>query len=439
MVAPVSNYEFELFKKFSSHDAFPIAEEWLERLKSLPGVADGQISGELRRGKYSIDHLDLVLAVDNPAAAHAVVLDALFPLYVQEDRENCIAVLLPSGIKMVIWLAPAGTQYVYQLLLTTGSENHLDKLTSLAAEKGLKLNHSGIFQSNSALAFHQEEDIYNVLGLPWIPPELRESGDLAAQMQTMDLGSLIQRADILSDLHVHSTWSDGKNSIAEMAETAMQLGYTHIAICDHSPHLIKKYTDASYFMQQADEIDRLQQDLKDGLTILKGVEVDILPDGSLDLPAEMLARMDIVVASMHVALDQPMEQSTARLIRAIENPYVNIIGHPGGRIYPMVDLIDLDWERVCRAAAFNQVALEINSHKSHPIFDDRKVRLAVSLGVEIALDSDSHNTAMMTNSRYGIAIARRAGLKRDQVINTWSLTHLKLWLKRKRDLISKGR
>jgi DNA polymerase (family 10) len=162
------------------------------------------------------------------------------------------------------------------------------------------------------------------------------------------------------------------------------------------------------------------------------VEVDILPDGTLDLPEELLARMDLVVASMHVQLDQPREIATARLIHAIENPYVNIIGHPGGRIYPMLDVIDLDWERVYRAAAYNQVALEINSHKSHPIFDDKKARAAADLGVHIALNSDSHNTSMMANSRFGIALARRANLKNDQVINTWSIRHLKLWLRQKR-------
>ena len=141
---------------------------------------------------------------------------------------------------------------------------------------------------------------------------------------------------------------------------------------------------------------------------------------------------------MHVALDQPIEEATTRLIRAIEHPLVNIIGHPGGRIYPMVDLVNLEWERVYRAAAFNQVALEINSHKSHPIFDENKARAAAALGAAIAIDSDSHNTAMMANSRYGIATARRAGIKSDQVINTWSLSHLKLWLNHKRELTLKA-
>ncbi len=438
MVSQFNNYDFELFKKFSSHEAYPIAEEWLERLKALPGVTGGQVSGELRRGKYSIDHIELVLAMTGAAGAHASILDALYPLYIQEDSEEHITLLLPSGIKMLIWLVPAA-QFTHKLLLTTGSENHLAQLARRAASKGLTLNHSGLLNTGQFLDIQREEDVYSALGLPWIPPELRESDEEVENAQALELGGLIELTDILCDLHIHSTWSDGEDSIADMAETARQRGFTHMAICDHSPHLLKKYRDASYLGEQALEIDQLQKKFQDGFTILKGVEVDIMPDGSLDLDEDLLKKMDIVVASMHVALNQPIEQATQRLIRAIENPYVNIIGHPGGRIYPMVDVTDLDWERVYRAAAFNQVALEINSHKSHPIFDENKARAAASLGVAITLNSDSHNTRMMANTRFGIAIARRAELKRDQVINTWSLSHLKLWLRSKRELISKAR
>jgi DNA polymerase (family 10) len=180
----------------------------------------------------------------------------------------------------------------------------------------------------------REEDIYSMLGLPWIPPELRESGIGVENPQALDLQNLIQVSDLLADLHVHSTWSDGKNSIEEMVNAAQERGYTHMAFCDHSPLLMKKYTDASYFNLEFREIDQIQKKLQDNFMILKGVEVDILPDDSLNLPDEMLKSMDIVVASMHVSLDQPLEEATARLIRAIENPYVNIIGHPGDAFSP---------------------------------------------------------------------------------------------------------
>ncbi len=438
MVTQLDNYEFEIFKKFSSHEAYPIAEEWLAHLKNLPGITDGEVSGELRRGKYSIDHIDLVLAVSDLASAHDRILDALFPVYIQAENEEFITTLLPSGIKMIVWLTPQA-QYACKLLRITGSESHIDQLARLAARKGLKLEPGGLLNSGKTLEIHNEEEIYAKLGLPWIPPELRENSTDLSNPGALDMGNLIKLEDILSDLHVHSIWSDGKGTTEEMAAAAIARNFTHMAFCDHSPLLMKKYSDASYFSRQALEIDTLQKQFHNGFTILKGVEVDILPDGSLDLPDEILRKMDIVVASMHVALDQPLEIATNRLIRAIEHPLVNIIGHPGGRIYPMVDLVDLDWERVYRAAAYNQVALEINSHKSHPIFDENKARAAGVMGTILAIDSDSHNPAMMSNSCYGLAIARRAGLKSDQVINTWSLSHLKLWLNHKRELTLKAR
>ncbi len=438
MVSPTDHFEFEFSKKFSSHDVFPIAEEWQARLKVVPGILAAEISGELRRGKYSLDHIDLVLATENTSTARGLVLDALYPLYIQDDRADHICVLLPSGVRMVIWLAQP-ENFMLKLLLTTGSENHLAQLANRASSQGLLLTSSSLQKNGQALQFQTEEQIYATLNLPWIPPELRESGSEVEKAHALELDQLIQSRDLLCDLHMHSTWSDGKDCIEDMAAAAMRRGFTHMAICDHSPYLLKKYSDAAYLAEQTLEIERIQKGIKNGFKILKGVEVDILPDGSLDLSDETLKKMDIVVASMHVALDQPVSQATERLIRAVENPHVHIIGHPGGRIYPMVDVMDLDWERVYRAAAFNQVALEINSHKSHPIFDEHKARTAAALGALIALNSDAHHTAMLSNARFGLAIARRAELTRDQVINTWSLSHLKLWLRHKRELISKGR
>jgi DNA polymerase (family 10) len=430
-VPDLSNYEFEIFKKFSSHEALPMAEQWLNRFVSLAEIQDGAVTGELRRGKYSVEHIEILLAADNLEEAHNCINDAIYPTFVQEESSNHFSLLLHSGIKLVIWLVKP-QDFIGRLLQTTGSEKHLARLSQAALVKGYQLQEN---ENNTSVFLQQlnnEEELYRKLGLPYIPPELRESGDEVDHPEQFHLYDLVQPADIQSDLHVHSTWSDGKNSIAEMAEAGIQRGLSFMSICDHSPFLLSKYQDASYFYQQAEEIDHVNQELKGRFTILKGVEVDIMPDGTLDLPVELLEKMDLVVASMHVQLDQPRETATERLICAIENPYVNIIGHPGGRIYPMLDIIDLDWERVYRAAAFNQVALEINSHKSHPIFDDKKARAAADLGVFITLNSDSHNSGMMADSRFGIALARRANLKREQVINSWSIGHLRLWLHQKR-------
>lgn len=432
------DYEFEYFKKACSHDAYPVAEQWLQRLLDMPGIDHGEVSGVLRRGKVSISRIDLILASDDPENTLREMAASFEFEQVLEEDKNYLLLMLTNGMKLAIWLATPA-QFPFQLLRTTGSANHLDQLARQAAERGMQFNSSGFWKEGRLMEFESEEQIYAILGLPFIPPELRESGDEAAMALNGELNHLITIADIQSDLHVHTTWSDGRNSLEEMAEAAIQRGLKCIAICDHSPLLIQRYQNASYFFEQAGAIDALRLKMNGRLTILKGVEVDILPDGNLDLPEQVLQRFEIVVASMHVELEQPRQQATARLIRAIENPSVDIIGHPGGRIFPSLDVTDLDWERVYRAAAFNRVALEINSHKSHPIFDDQKARAAAEMGVLIALNSDSHDMRMLNNTRYGLAIARRAGLKSSQVINTWSASHLKLWLQKKREASAVGR
>ena len=433
-ISELDHFEFELFKKFSSHEAYPIAEGWLQKLSAIPGVQQGEISGELRRGKYSLEKIDITLAVDEPVRTLGEISDMHDQTKIISRSDENIILLTPEGIKLIIW-ASTSSQFASRLLSTTGSVEHLAQLNILAQKQGMRLNQDGLWKDGQLLECEHEEGIYSALGIPWIPPELRESGQKIEDPRSLELEQLIRPEDIKSDLHMHTKWSDGKNSIEEMAAAAQGHGLSIIAISDHSPYMLKKYEDASYFKKQHEEIIRIRENFTPGLTILKGVEVDILPDGSLDLPEDLLKQMDIVVASLHVQLQQPMEQITTRLIRAIENPYVNIIGHPGGRIYPMVDIADLDWERVYRAASFNQVALEINSHKSHPIFDEQKARTAAGLGTMIAMNSDSHNVGMIPDSRYGIAIARRAGLKCSQVINTWSLNHLKKWLRQKKDPI----
>ncbi len=436
-VQQINDFDFELFNNFSSHDAFPIAEDWLATLKELPGIQRGEISGELRRGKHSIDHIDIVLAADDPGLICKRISELNGIQEILEQDKERILLLLPSEMRLVVSLT-LPSQFAALLLLTTGSEPHLTKLAEKAAAHGIQFGRSGFRKDGNLLEFEREEQIYAALGLPRIPPELRESGEEVNHVLDLDLNRLIKLEDIQADLHIHTDWSDGHNSIDEMAQAAIQQGLSIIAVTDHSPYLLKKYRDASYLQEQSREIDRLRKEYQNQLTILKGIEVDIMPDGSLDLSEDLLRKMDVVVASMHIELDQPLETATTRLINAIENPYVNIIGHPGGRIYPMLDIIDLDWERVYRAAAYNDVALEINSHRSHPIFDDQKARAAASLGIPIAIDSDSHKVSMLANSRFGIAIARRARLKSDQVINTWSANHLKLWLQHKKKSYCRG-
>jgi len=434
-----TDYQFEIFKKFSSHDAFPEAEKWLEQLRSTEDVIKAEITGDLRRGKSIVGKIEIASATHDAEAVITFILGLEGYSNVREATQDSLILLLASGIELVIWFSKP-ERYGSLLQRTTGSQLHNELLEKKAKSLNLYYQDGMLRKNGVQLEFDSEAGLYTALSLPLLPPELRE-GNNELELQYNQFSShLITQSDIRSDLHVHTNFSDGKNSIEEMICGALIRNISCIAITDHSPSLLyRRYKDDSYFLEQHDAIDQLRKKYGAHITILKGIEADILPNGDVDLSPALAKKMDIVIASLHVELDQPREEITSRLIRAIENPLVDIIGHPGGRLFPMADITDLDWERIFRAAAYKQVALEINSHKSHPIFDDEKVRLAVAMGVPIALNSDSHSTAMFDQSRFGISIARRAGLSSDQVINTWSPNHLQLWLNNRRKATSAER
>jgi DNA polymerase (family X) len=434
-----TDFQFEIFRKFSSHDAYPIAEKWLGILSSIDDVTQAEITGDLRRGKSTVSSIEIALASQVSESIITSIMGLGGYLEVKEASQEVLRLLLESGIDLIIWFSkPAGFGSLLQF--TTGSRSHnelLERRARLLCESNQSEN---LGKSSPLVEFESEGSLYASLGLPLIPPELREGEYELETPFDHNSSYLITQSDIKSDLHLHTDFSDGKNSVEEMVCGALKHGLSAIAITDHSPSLLhRRYSNDSYFHKQHEIIDRLRIKYGAHISILKGIEADILPNGEVDLTAALFNKMDIVIASLHVELNQPREEITARLIRAIENPFVDIIGHPGGRLYPMADITDLDWERVFRAAAYNQVALEINSDKSHPLFNDQKVRQAVALGVPIALNSDSHSTAMLNQSRFGISIARRAGLSSDEIINTWTPNHLQLWLNQRRKSIASER
>lgn len=434
-----TDYKFEIFKKFSSHDAYPEAEKWLGQLRSTDRVIKAEITGDLRRGKSIVGNIEIAAATLDAKAVITSILGMEEYSEVKAASPDSLTLLLTSGIELVIWLTKP-ERFGSLLQYTTGSPSHNDLLVQKAESLGQQYQDGLLKKNGVCVEFDTEASLYALLSLPLFPPELREGYMDLDLPYTQFSSNLIIQTDIRSDLHIHSNFSDGKNSVEEMICGALIRNLSCIAITDHSPSLLyKRYTNDSYFLEQHNVIDQLRKKYGTHLTILKGIEADILPNGDVDLSTALAKKMDIVVASLHVELDQPREEITCRLIRAIENPYVDIIGHPGGRLFPMADITDLDWERIFRAAAYKQVALEINSHKSHPLFDDEKVRMAASMGVPIALNSDSHSTAMLDQSRFGISIARRAGLNSGQVINTWSPNHLQLWLTNRRKAISAER
>ena len=431
MQAP-KNYQFEVFKKFNNQDAYPLAERWLSIVCSLPQISRGEITGELRRGKPSISKIEILVASPQPAAARNSICDMLSSRrYGFESQSDFVLLNLENGMQISIWLT-TDERFGSILHATTGSQAHLNWFALRAAQAGFKYENGGLFYNERFLSFAQEKLLFQKIDLPFIPPELREGALESLTIASDRQFNLVDRKDLCADLHVHSTWSDGIDSMENMVKAAINNNLELIAFTDHSPHIMKKrYTDHTYLFKQQNEIDALKREYGSRLQILKGVEVDILDDGSLDLTDDILSKMEIVIASMHTHFDQPIEIITNRYLKAIQNPYVNIIGHPGGRLFPMSDFTYVDWDIIFRAAAMNNVALEINSHKSHPLFDGERVYQAALQGVPIVINSDAHHTGMFENSLYGTFIARRAGLQKSQVINTWRSEDIKFWLNTK--------
>ncbi|HEY7506807.1 MAG TPA: PHP domain-containing protein, partial [Nitrososphaera sp.] len=277
-----------------------------------------------------------------------------------------------------------------------------------------------------------EEEVYETLGLPWMPPELREDRGEIRAAKANNLPKLIELKDIKADLQMHSTWSDGKLSMLEMARAAAKRGIKVIAFTDHSVSLgVTRGLSIEAHKQQAAEIKKIQKQLGDKILVLHASEVEIKADGTLDYPDEFLASLDLVVASLHTSLRQPREKVTQRVINAIRNPHVDIIGHPTGRLIQEREGADLDMESVLQAAAESGVAMEINAHPSRLDLDDIHARRAKDLGIPIAINTDAHSEEDLDMLPYGVATARRAWLTKQDVINSWPTKKLLDWLKKR--------
>jgi DNA polymerase (family X) len=421
---------------FSSHELLPIADQWCNMLGSFPNCDHIKVSGGLRRGSHLLNQIDIVIGTQDPNILIDQILNLNSYRELIEESSTRLILKIEKEIPLFIWVTTP-EYFVSTLFITTGPAKHIQDLNRIADQSNKRITHNGIFNGVSLSTIKEESEIYSHFNLAFIPPEIRDWIENFENVKPTDFNGLITISDLRSDLHLHTDWSDGKNTLDEIVSSAIAHNFSTIAITDHSPYVLsQRYSDESYFNDQHILIDDLYQKYQSKITILKGVEVDILPNGDLDLSTGMLQKMDIVIASLHIDLDQSQNNNTERMIRAIENPFVNMIGHPGGRIFPMQDHTSLDWDRLFRAAAFNQVALEINSHKVHPFFDSEKVRRAALMGIPIALNSDSHRIGMMNYARFGINIARRAGLNKNMVINTWTNSHLLYWLKRKRNFIA---
>jgi len=309
----------------------------------------------------------------------------------------------------------------------TGSKEHNVRLRQAAIDKGYSLSEYSLkrIKDGVDLFFDREEDVYGALGMQYIPPELREDvGEIEAAMQGK-LPRLVELPDLKGDLHIHSTWSDGRSSIEEQAKAAQALGFEYIAICDHSPSMgIAGGLSPEELDRKIEAISAINDEMK-GIAVLVGAEVDIKADGELDYDDDLLAKCDVVVASIHTAQQQKQRTITGRMITAIENKNVDIIAHPTGRIIGQRDPYEIDMAAVLEAAAKSGTAMEINAYPSRLDLNDIWSRMAKDLGVRLAINTDAHDVEQMKVMRYGINVARRAWLEKKDVLNAMSLQELK--------------
>ncbi len=412
--------------------AYLRAQEIIAVLKGVKGVVAAEPAGSLRRMRSTVGDLDILVAAKD---SHAVaVMEAFVNLKgvnrVLGKGETKASIEFTDGVRAQVWVHPP-EKFGTALQYATGSKDHNVALRQIALDKGLSLSEHALTKvsGKGEILCATEEEVYKTLGLPWIAPELRENRGEVQAAKADKLPKLIEVKDIRSNLQTHSTWSDGKLSMLDMARAAARRGIKVIAFTDHSVGLgVANGMKMEDHKKQAAEIKKIQKQLGDEILILHSTEVEIKADGTLDYPDEFLSTLDIVVASLHSSLRQPREKITPRLLKAVGNPHVDIIGHPTGREFPDREGADLDMEAILQAAAVSGVAMEINAHPSRLDLDDMFARHARELGVLLSINTDAHSEGDLDMLHYGVAIARRAWLEPKDVINTWTTKKLLDWL-----------
>ncbi|HEX7433122.1 MAG TPA: DNA polymerase/3'-5' exonuclease PolX [Anaerolineaceae bacterium] len=413
----------------------PIGRAWLEAqallayLRALPDVGTAELAGSLRRMRSTVGDLDLVASSSSPQAVMAAFKNYSQVVQVIAGGDAKTSVELYRGLRVQLWIQPP-ERFGTVLQYATGSKDHNVRLRELAIDRGFSLSEQRLVRTDgSELLCSSEEEVYAAIGLPYIPPELREDrGEIEAALSGK-LPALLSLSDLKAELHCHTTWSDGSDSIRAMAGAAVARGLHILAITDHSRGLgVTNGLSPEGLLQQRVEIDAVQQEMGDKLRLLQGSEVEIHADGSLEFPDEVLASLDIVVASVHTGLRQPREKVTARLLNAIRNPHVDIIGHPTGGLIGEREPADVDMDALLGAAAESGTALEINADPSRLDLNDVYARRAVELGVHLSVNRDAHSCETLGQNEFGVATARRGWVGPQHVINAWSAPKLLDWL-----------
>ena len=426
------------------NEADDIARQLIDWMRQCPESRQVEGAGSWRRGKETVGDLDLVVDSDAPGP----VMDHLeqWPgaTGVLQRGDTKTSLRGPRGVQIDLRVVDSGS-FGAALQYFTGSKEHNVRLRSRARDRSLTINEYGVFRlepsasddarpaKGRSVAGRTEAEVYEAVGLPWIPPELREGGDEIALAERGELPVLVELADMRGDLHMHTTATDGEDTLAEMVRAAVARGLSYIAITDHGQRVtMARGLDAKRLLKQWAEIDRLNESLAEEgrppIVVLKGIEVDMLEKGGLDLPDDVLSQADWVVASLHYGQNQPRDRITARIIEAIENPFVRVIGHPTGRLINRRPPYDVDIEAVIEAAARTGTFLEINANPWRLDLDDKHAAAAKRAGVKLVISTDAHSTRGLDVMRCGILQARRAGLTKNDVANTRTLAGLRTLL-----------
>lgn len=411
--------------RFLIDDAELAAEKLIAYLRRFEGLDTILPAGSLRRGRETVGDLDIL--VTGPACAEdkvqaAVEYVAAYPPIVDliAKGQNKVSFRLRGGLQVDVRLLPIGS-YGAALQYFSGSKMHNVTIRQRALKRGYTLSEYALarIEDGSFVAGATEEEIYAALGLDWIPPELRENNGEIEAAEQHRLPVLIEQSDIRGDVHMHTDATDGKNTIREMAEAALARGYEYIAITDHTKNLAMTFgLDDARALEHIRRIREVNDQMEGRIRVFTGIEVDILSDGQLDLSDEVLAQMDVVIASVHSLFNQPEEEMTERVIRALENPYTRILGHPTGRLLLRREGFKINLPAVLRRAAELGVAVEHNAYPDRLDLCDRDLRMAKEMGCKISVNTDSHHTSHMEKMRYGIRQLRRAWLTKQDVLNT---------------------
>lgn len=415
-------------------DAWSTADRLVARVGAIAGVQQIELAGSIRRRKETIKDVDLLVCAEDPARVHGqfTSMDDVAEIIGSGDTKS--SVRLDSGIQVDLRTVTP-QQFPFALLYFTGSKEHNTRLRQRAKDRDLKLNEYGLFPTGAdvSLACASEDEIYAELGLHPIPPELREDRGEFEAAEAGAFDELVREQDIRGVLHNHTTYSDGAHSVREMAEAARALGWQYLGLSDHSQSAFyANGLKADAIARQHEEIDEVNASFDD-FVVLKGIESDILRDGSLDYDDEILARMDFVVASVHGNFNLSEKEQTERCIRAVQNPYTTVLGHPTGRLLLARDGFTLDLNAVIDAAAEVGCAIELNANPQRLDLDWRELRRATARGVRISIGPDAHRTEGLTDLRYGVAVARKGWVTPAQVLNTLDLSALRALLRRRRE------